>query len=226
MTSATLADWQWNDASKRHLQGAANRATALEAVPTNRHAPAELQILLVAIAEGDRSAFEKLYRVTSARLFATARRFVRQHQRAEEILQECYITVWNNAASYDPARSAPMTWLVTIVRNRCLDALRIPVRELAPALDDEDGDPFERFETHEPGPLQRCSAAEDEKVVRDAMDRLPQQYRQALTLAYAHGCAHGELAARLQIPLGTAKSWVRRGLEALRSDVMTRGHTR
>ena len=226
MTAATLADWQWNDALNKRPQGAAKRATALEAAPTKRDTPAELQVLLVAIAEGDRTAFEQLYRSTSARLFSTARRFVRQHQRAEEILQECYITVWNNAASYDPVRSAPMTWLVTIVRNRCLDALRIPVREFAPALDDEDGDPFERFETREPDPFQRCSAAEDEKVVRDALDRLPQQYRQALTLAYAHGCAHGELAARLQIPLGTAKSWVRRGLEALRHDVVTRGHTR
>lgn len=186
---------------------------------------AQLERLLAAAGRGDRQAFADLYRLTAPRLFAVARRFVPQHQRAEEILQECYLTVWHNASRYDAARAAPMTWLIAIVRNRCFDALRVPVREFSPEHED-DSDPLERFASTEPGPMERFATLQDQQRVHEALARLPDHYRHALTLAYAHECAHAELAARLQVPLGTAKSWVRRGLEALRSDLALRKHRR
>jgi len=83
-----------------------------------------LDNLLPAIAKGDRRAFEQLYRLTSPHLFALALRMLRQQGWAEEVLHDCYLTIWNRAASYDAALSAPMTWMTHIVRNRCIDGLR------------------------------------------------------------------------------------------------------
>src|SRR3546814_15943430 len=90
-----------------------------------RLADQEHQALLSAVSRGDRSAFEALYTSVSPRLYAVALRLLKRPGWAEEVLQDAFIIVWNKAASYDGTRSAPLTWLTNIVRNRAIDWLRV-----------------------------------------------------------------------------------------------------
>lgn len=171
--------------------------------------------LLLAVARGDRNAFLQLYRRTAPRLLPIALRLLRDRARAEDALQDAFLAIWCQAREFDPARGAAMSWMNAIVRNRCLDRLRVPVREL-PNFHSEEHDPVEQWPDPGRGPEQWREAREDVAAVRAAIERLPGHYRQALMLAYGHGCAHAELATLLQVPVGTAKSWVRRGLAELR----------
>lgn len=131
---------------------------------------------------------------------------------AEEVLQESFVSIWRSAGSYQAALSAPGTWMVSIVRNRCLDWLRRPRLEEP----DEDGHLTASLPSREPGPLDRLAAHREAGALRDCLARLEQNQRQALLLAYYDGLSHGELARQVGQPLGTVKSWVRRGVERLR----------
>ena len=97
-----------------------------------------LQQLLLACARQDREAFARLYRTTSPKLYGVALRILKRADRAEEILQECYVSIWMHAATYAAGRAAPMTWMTSIVRNRCLDALRRPNPEVVLQATDAD----------------------------------------------------------------------------------------
>ncbi len=177
---------------------------------------------LAAAAQGDQAAFRELYVAASPRLMAVVLRLVPSRAVAEELLQEAFLAIWANASAYSRARSQPMTWMTTIVRNRCFDLLRRPVLECTVAHEHEDGDPFDRFKGPARDPLDIGIASESRTEIERALSRLPGHSRQALTLAYCHGMSHTELAQHLGVPVGTAKSWVRRGLEALR-DVRPKG---
>ncbi len=145
---------------------------------------------------------------------------LRREDWAEEVLQDCYVSIWNNAAGYSATLSAPMTWMTTIVRNRCLDWLRRPRVEIVLHDDEETGedplDPLERMASDDPGPLDRLAASADARALAECMGRLDARMRQAIALAFYDGLTHTELAAHMQQPLGTVKTWVRRGLERLR----------
>jgi RNA polymerase sigma-70 factor, ECF subfamily len=172
---------------------------------------------LIATARGDRGAFARLYSCSSPRLLGVAIRIVRDRARAEDVLQDAFITIWECAAVFSPERSSAMTWMTTIVHNRSLDRVRSSRRE---PFADEMEDGASRLD-REPAPG-RCPAdahafAEDSRHVRAALMALPGHYRQALMLAYGHGCSHSEVAASMGVPIGTAKSWVRRGLSDLRT---------
>ncbi len=179
--------------------------------------PARLAALLGRVALADPKAFEELYRLTSPHLFAVALRIVRERGAAEELLQDAYVSVWHHAGSYAAERAQPMTWLTAIVRNRCLDHVR--KRELdtvsmsrepedeAPELDLPDGGP---------GPAELLVAGAEAHAIRDCLERLEGGSRQAIALAFFQGLSHGELARHLAQPLGTVKSWIRRGLERLK----------
>jgi RNA polymerase sigma-70 factor (ECF subfamily) len=172
--------------------------------------------LLSRIAMGDQGAFSDLYHQTASHLYAVAVRILREPSTAEEILQEAYINVWHHAGSYDAARSQPGTWLTSIVRNRCLDQLRR--RELDTVVlagTDDDAPEFE-LPADGPSPVDLLLAGADARSVRDCVDALDAGPRQAIALAFFQGLSHGELASHLREPLGTVKSWVRRGLERLR----------
>src|ERR671931_1672148 len=86
--------------------------------------PAELVWLLAAVAKGDQAAFERLYAATRAKLYGVALRILRRHDLADEVIQETYVKIWRSAGQFDPARSAPITWMVTIARNRAIDLVR------------------------------------------------------------------------------------------------------
>jgi RNA polymerase sigma-70 factor (ECF subfamily) len=177
---------------------------------------ARLAALLSRVSLADQRAFEELYRLTSAHLYAVALRIVRERPIAEEIVQEAFVNVWHHAGSYDGARSQPLTWLTSIVRNRALDLKRR--REIdtigLPGADD-DGPGIE-LPAGGPSPVELLLAGADARAIRDCVETLEAGARQAIALAFFHGLSHGELAAHLREPLGTVKSWVRRGLAKLR----------
>lgn len=178
---------------------------------------AQLATLLARVALGDQRAFADLYRQSSAHLYGVALRISRDASIAEENLQEAFVSVWHHAGSYDATKSQPVTWLTSIVRNRCLDQLRR--REIATVTlsGDEDGEPAAwDFPSGDPTPLEMLMAAADAIAVRGCIESLDAGPKQAIALAFFQGLSHGELASHLREPLGTVKSWVRRGMEKLR----------
>jgi RNA polymerase sigma-70 factor, ECF subfamily len=170
-----------------------------------------LQALVARSALGDRAAFQELYQATAPKLFAVALRILRREDWAEEVLQECYVSVWRHAGEYDASRAAPMTWMTSIVRNRCLDWLRKPNPE-AP-----DEDLLNELQSDNPGPLARLEQARDTAALGRCLRGLDARQRQAIALAFYEGLSHAELAHHLRQPLGTVKTWVRRGLARLRA---------
>ncbi len=182
-------------------------------------AAAELARLLEAAARRDRQAFARVYSLTSAKLFGVALRILRREDWAEEVLQECYVSIWTHAPDYRPALAAPMTWMTSIVRNRCLDWVRRPRLEVA----DEDGAIAESTESDTPGPLAELERAKDAQAVARCMKGLEAKQRQAIALAFYDGLSHSELAQHLREPLGTVKTWVRRGLMKLKDCLALQG---
>jgi RNA polymerase sigma-70 factor (ECF subfamily) len=176
---------------------------------------AQLAQLLARTAIADQQAFAELYRLTSAQLFAIALRIVRDRASAEEILQEAYVSIWHHAGSYSAARGEPRTWLATIVRNRCLDSLRRRELDTVAMPRDESGEELD-LPADGPTPVELLLASAAARAVRDCVDGLDGAQKQAIALAFYHGLSHAELAAQLREPLGTVKSWIRRGLERLK----------
>lgn len=172
----------------------------------------DLARLLAAVALGDQSAFKRLYDATAAKLFGIATRILRDQGKAEEVVQDAFVNVWNSAASYNATLSAPMTWLITIVRNRSLDYLRRVERHEV-ELDD---DLSAVLESDTPGPQQQLLRSEDAALLHVCLGRLDAGQRQAIAFAYFQGLSHSELAQNLRVPIGTVKTWIRRGLEKLR----------
>ena len=172
-----------------------------------------LPALLAACARRDRAAFGRLYNATSAKLYGIAVRILRREDWAEEVLQECYVSIWAHAPKYRAALAAPMTWMTSIVRNRCLDWLRRP----RPEVSDADGTLAESAESAGPGPLAELERAKDAQALAGCLKGLEGKQRQAIALAFYDGLSHAELASHLREPLGTVKTWVRRGLLRLKS---------
>ncbi|CAG0988629.1 ECF RNA polymerase sigma factor SigK [Burkholderiales bacterium] len=182
----------------------------------SRH-DAHLAELIARVALSDQQAFAELYRVTSPRLYSVALRIVRERGVAEELLQDAYVSVWHHAARYAADRGQPSTWLTAIVRNRCLDHVRR--RELdtvSMTRDDGQDAPELALPDGAPGPAEMLLAGADAHAIRDCVERLEGGSRQAIALAFFQGLSHGELARHLAQPLGTVKSWIRRGLERLK----------
>ncbi len=169
-----------------------------------------LEDLLARTAQGDRAAFQRLYQASAPKLMGVALRILRRADWAEEILQECYLSIWGRAADYRAGLSAPMTWMTSIVRNRCLDWLRRPLPEVADEL-------LEEVESPNPGPLAELERAKNAQALARCLGALDAKQRQAIALAFYDGLSHAELASRLRQPLGTVKTWVRRGLLKLKS---------
>ncbi len=168
--------------------------------------------LLAACAKRDQTAFGRLYEATSAKLYGVAVRILRREDWAEEVLQECYVSIWTHAPEYRAALAAPMTWMTSIVRNRCLDWLRRPRAEVS----DADGSLVDSAESGNPGPLAELERAKDAQALLRCLKGLEGKQRQAIALAFYDGLSHSELASHLREPLGTVKTWVRRGLLRLK----------
>ena len=181
----------------------------------------ELSQLLARAGLGDRGAFASLYERSSGHLFAVVLRIQRDRAQAEDLLQEIYVSVWKAAASFDAARSQPLTWLTHIARNRAIDSLRRAqtqprTESLSVADDDDRPDPQDALASAEPGPLDLLGQASDKRQLNQCMEHLSPPQRQSVALAFFDGLSHAEVAEQLHEPLGTVKSWVRRALQTLK----------
>ena len=175
-----------------------------------------LEALLAAVARGHPPAFAELYARTSSHLFALLLRMLQRRDWAEEALQDCYVRIWQRSESYDPGRGSPMAWLMTIARYRGLDLIRMRRPEINESSFEEDApSPLEREDTRE-SPEDRAVEGEGIARLQDCMKGLQDAQRRSVLLAYYEGYTHTELAQRLNAPVGTVKSWVRRGLIQLR----------
>jgi RNA polymerase sigma-70 factor, ECF subfamily len=172
-----------------------------------------LKSLLAASSKGDAQAFARLYQETSAKLFGVAIRIVRREDWAEEVVQESYVKIWNHAGDYRTQLSAPMTWMTSIVRNRCLDWLRRPNLEIP----EDDEHQLDDRASDFAGPLQLLQSRTEAQALAACLGRLDAKMRQAIMLAFFDGMSHSELAGHMREPLGTVKTWVRRGLERLKT---------
>lgn len=180
---------------------------------------ADLQQLLSRVALGDRLAFRRLYDATAPSLFGVALRILRQRDRAEEVIQDAFVNIWNRASGYQAALSQPMTWLTAIVRNRALDEVRAGARHSADSLDalnDEEGGPTRDIADTTPGPQALLEQAADQLAIRDCLDGIEGPQRQCLALAFYQGLSHSEVAAHIGSPIGSVKGWLRRGLDKLK----------
>jgi RNA polymerase sigma-70 factor (ECF subfamily) len=172
----------------------------------------QLASALRRVAAKDAGALEEVYAATSAKLFGICLRILKDREEAEDALQEVYVKVWRSAAGFDPARASPITWLSTMARNRAIDNLRSSARsrgtepiEVGMDIADPQKDAF-------------SAAAEGQDRVRLAacIGELDQHQSSAIRAAFLDGATYNELAERSKIPLGTMKSWIRRGLLRLR----------
>ena len=179
---------------------------------------ADLADLLARTALRDRAAFASLYAATRAKLFAVSLRIVGERPLAEEVLQDSFVRIWNHAGDYVSIRSAPMTWMTAIVRNRSLDVMR-RTRE-SPDIDDA---LVANLASDEPDAVERMARRDDAHALHECLGELNPDQRQAISLAFLHGLSHSELAAHLRRPLGTVKTNVRRGLDRLRECLGRRG---
>ena len=170
--------------------------------PPEPGSAADLAAIVEAMATGDRLALKQLYDRFGGRLYGIACRILRDEGLAEDALQEAFVKIWRNAGKFDRARGSALAWVVTIVRRAAFDLRpRAPPTELVDIV-------CERPETDmlHPG-------------LARALDALPETHRNALLLMYVYGLTHKEIAATLGSPLGTVKSWVRRGAAALKEAV-------
>lgn len=167
--------------------------------------------LLARCALGDRPAFTELYRLSAPKLFGLALRILKTRALAEEALQEAFVRVWRHAAEYRPDRGQAFTWMASILRHHSLDLIRRSGREMQ-----ADDTLFAAVPDERAEPALAWSQAREAQALRNCLQTLEADQRQSLLLAYYDGMTHVELAARLRQPLGTVKSWIRRGLERLR----------
>jgi RNA polymerase sigma-70 factor (ECF subfamily) len=169
--------------------------------------------LLTAVGRGDASAFERLYRETSSRLFGVCLRLLPERSEAEDVLQEVYATVWRKAGQFDASRASAITWLAMIARNKAIDRLRAAPSSLKRApieLIDEIADSA-------PSPSAQVESADENERLRLCMEELDARRRQLIRTAFFDGATYEELAQRSGSPLGSIKSWIRRGLIQLRA---------
>ncbi|MEW9585166.1 RNA polymerase sigma factor [Paraburkholderia sp. DGU8] len=178
-----------------------------------------LSELLQYVASQDRAALRTLYDRASPQLFGIAVRILPRREWAEEVLQEAFVNIWRNAQDYDSTRSTPMIWMAAIVRNRALDYLRqqkaygASVETQWPeGLDDLLSSP-------DAGPPDRLLASQEARRLSKSMARLRACERHALALAYLRDHSCTEIANALNLPVGTVKSHIRRGLNKLRADL-------
>jgi RNA polymerase sigma-70 factor (ECF subfamily) len=164
------------------------------------------------IQRGDRAAFAKVYKDTSAKLFGVCLRILGNRNEAEEVLQEAYITVWQKAASFDASRSSPITWLAALARNKAIDRLRSRASRPAEALG---ADAYMIPDPAASAPDGIESAQAGQALAR-CMDELEDKQAAPIRKAFFTGTTYAELASNEGVPLGTMKSWVRRGLLRLK----------
>lgn len=171
-----------------------------------------LDHLLIEVAGGSRNAFESLYRATSSKLFSICLRLLPDRAEAEDVLQEVFATIWHKAHQFDATRASPIAWLAMIARNKAIDRLRAhPARGTLSGIELADEIPDTGA-----SPLQTAVSADDRERLEACMSQLDARKQSLIRAAFYDGSTYEELAQRIASPLGTVKSWIRRGLLQLR----------
>ncbi|WNJ92169.1 sigma-70 family RNA polymerase sigma factor [Bosea sp. 685] len=172
---------------------------------------AEIETALRACASGDKSALRRIYDAESARMLGVALRLLKRRALAEEAVQDAFVLIWRHAARFDPARGGGLTWIYAILRNRSLSILRNEKR-----TETREEPVAEEMASEEDDPETVMSKLSDAKALRTCLETLPAQRRGIVLLAFVQGLTHGEIAGRLNMPIGTVKSWIRRSLMSLK----------
>jgi RNA polymerase sigma-70 factor (ECF subfamily) len=171
--------------------------------------------LLRRIGQGDRRSFEALYDRCAGVLFSTAYHVLNNQEAAEDTLQDVFIQIWEKAPLYDPSRGKPLTWAVTLTRNKAIDRLRSTRRRNR--LQEEVQRESETLEQFDSGSsFDAVASGETGTLVREAIRMLSRDQREAIELAFLESLTQSEIAERLQVPLGTVKARIRRGMTKLR----------
>ncbi|MET0295430.1 MAG: sigma-70 family RNA polymerase sigma factor [Phenylobacterium sp.] len=173
--------------------------------------PDTLAELIGRIAAGDRAALRQLYEATSAKLFGVCLRILSDRDESEDVLQEVYLSIWRRADRFDAGRASVITWVSTIARNRAIDRLRArgPLARAEPVEDLEIADGAQGAEAG-------LAAAQDRSALFRCLGELDARTAAVIRTAFLDGVTYEALAARTGAPLGTVKSWIRRGLLKLR----------
>jgi RNA polymerase sigma factor (sigma-70 family) len=178
---------------------------------------AELMQLIDRVAQRDEAALKSLYELTSGKLYGLAMRVVRHNEWAEDALQDTFLQIWRTAPDYRASLSPPMAWLGLIVRSRSLDLLRRRKAEREHLTDEIDEAMADTLEGDSPNPMDTSLASQQAWALHQCLGKLENKQREVVSLAYLRDLSHGELAEQLRLPLGTVKTWIRRGLDQLRS---------
>jgi RNA polymerase sigma factor (sigma-70 family) len=165
---------------------------------------AQLAAALARCAAGDRAALQIIYASEAPRMIGIARRILFRQDLAEEAVHDAFMRIWRGAAGFDPNRGSARGWLFAVVRNRALSIHRNEHRY--------DASDERALEIDSEAAVTRMP---ETSALRRCLERIERPRRDAVVLAYAHGMSHGELAGRMNVPLGTVKSWVRRSLLSL-----------
>ncbi len=184
----------------------------MESVPARAQQVPSLQDLLARCALHDRAAFLALYEATAANLNGVALRILKKQHWAEEVLQEAFIKIWHHAGSYQPGRGAPMTWMINIVRNQALDLRRradFRAEQNAAPVDDS-------LAGLTADPEHETAVSAELAALRRCLQQLADDQRACVLLVHHEGYTPIEVARRKRLPLGTVKTWVRRGLMRVR----------
>lgn len=175
---------------------------------------------LDAVGRKDSQAFRLLYDAAAPNLFGYALRILNKRELAEEALQESFVSIWNSAATYRSGLAAPMTWMAAIVRNKAFDMLRRIDHAVEIDADSfrEDGmlDMMHALESGDRDQADRLQLSQSAVALAKCLARLEGLHRQAIAMAFYHDLSHSEVASQMQMPVGTIKTWIRRGLEKLR----------
>ena len=171
----------------------------------------ELVDLLGRVAARDRTAFEVLYRATSAKLYGVILGILVRRSLADEALQETYTRIWEKAADFDAERGSAIAWMAAIARNRALDDLRrgkaVPVAELPEGFD---------VAAESDTALDAMEHSDRLKALIECLNRLEEDKREAVLLAYYRGCSREALSTRYGRPVATIKTWLHRSIIQLR----------
>ena len=179
----------------------------------SQHDNTDLQLLLNKVRQGDQQAFGQLYDTTVNLLYAIALRISRNHDMAEEIINETYMQLWQQASKYDSTKSTIKSWLVMLCRSRAIDALRRNRHNDAQQLDDE------MAITDDSTLPDLMISIERESRLHQELEKLSNTQRQLLSLSFFRGFTHNELADFLDLPLGTVKTQIRRSIIQLKENM-------
>ena len=171
----------------------------------------ELVWLIAAVAKGDEAAFERLYAATRAKLYGVVLRILRRQDLADEVIQECYVKIWSSAGRFDPALASPITWMVSIARNRAIDLVR---KRSEVSLEDEPAAMEVASDT--PDPLARKEMTEELKRILECIGLLDPERQRMVLLAYYNGWSREQLSEKFNTPLNTVKTWLRRSMIEIR----------